>query len=125
MADFGFDPPSFSLGIDFDLDSQPQITPPPDPIPQPAKRQPTAPNFRLIEEDDDDDFVSPVRVLEPPRALKRLRRVTTARPPAKEPKVEFEDWRCNVDDDIEDFSDEDCPRGIEDPVFGSVCILFL
>ncbi|KAG6384308.1 hypothetical protein SASPL_155880 [Salvia splendens] len=79
MADFDFEPPSFSLGLDFDL-SQPQITPPPDPIPQPAKRPSSAPILRPIEEDDDDDFQCPIRVSEPPRDFKRLRRVTTARP---------------------------------------------
>ncbi|KAG6405131.1 hypothetical protein SASPL_132714 [Salvia splendens] len=111
MADFDFEPPSFSLGLDFDL-SQPQITPPPDPIPQPAKRPSSAPILRPIEEDDDDDFQCPIRVSEPPRDFKRLRRVTTARPPPlpEEPKVECKD-QC-VDDDIEGFSsDEDCSRG--------------
>ncbi|XP_057809812.1 uncharacterized protein LOC131024324 isoform X2 [Salvia miltiorrhiza] len=111
MAYYDFEPPSFSLGLDFDL-SQPQTTPPPDPIPQPAKRPSSAPNLRPIEEEDDDDFECPVRVSEPPRALKRLRRVTTARPrpPSQEPKVDYKD-QC-VDDDIEDFSsDEDSLRG--------------
>ncbi|KAL1556008.1 hypothetical protein AAHA92_11679 [Salvia divinorum] len=111
MADFDFEPPSFSLGLDFDL-SQPQITPPPDPIPQSAKRPSSAPNLRPIEEDDDDDFQCPIRVSEPPRVFKRLRRQITARPPPlpEEPKVEGKD-QC-ADDDIEDFSsDEDYSRG--------------
>ena len=112
MADFDFEPPSFSLGLDFDL-SQPQIPPPPDPIPQPPKRPSSAPIIRPIEEDDDDDFQCPIRVSEPPRDFKRLRRVTTARPPPlpEEPKVECKD-QC-VDDDIEGFSsDEECSRAI-------------
>ncbi|KAH6822792.1 hypothetical protein C2S53_017088 [Perilla frutescens var. hirtella] len=110
MADYDFEPPSFSLGLDFDLEPEPQITPPPDPIPQPAKRPSTAPNLRTIVEDDDDDFEFPVRVSDPPRALKRLRLGlgSAARPTSE---VDYEDRRCNVDDDIEDFSsDEDCPR---------------
>lgn len=108
MADYDFEPPSFSLGLDFDLESEPQTTPPPEPIPQPAKRPSTAPSLRTIQEDDDDDFEFVVRVSDPPRALKRLRLGPPIRPTSE---VEFEDRRCNVDDEIEDFSsDEDCPR---------------
>lgn len=121
MEDFDFDPPSFSLGLDLDLQSEPETAHPPDPIPQPAKRPSTAANLRTIEEDDDDDFESPVRVSEPPRALKRLRLGPKARPPPVGPKVEYEDRRCNVDDEIEDFSsDGDCPRAGSLPS-NSVC----
>ncbi|KAF7144662.1 hypothetical protein RHSIM_Rhsim04G0033600 [Rhododendron simsii] len=61
-----FEPPSFSLGLDFDLDSEPQTTVPKDP---PFPRQPSSnPSFRLIE--DDDDFEIP----DPPWTLKPLRR---------------------------------------------------
>ncbi|KAG8386130.1 hypothetical protein BUALT_Bualt03G0117000 [Buddleja alternifolia] len=109
MADFDFDfePPSFSLGFDLDLQSEP---PQPDPLSAPAKRSSAAANLRTVHEDD-DDFESPVRVSDPQvsdpaRALKRIRRGPTAR------KVGSEGVRCNVDDDIEDFSsDEEWPRG--------------
>lgn len=129
MEDYDFDPPSFSLGLDLDLQSEPQTAPPPpDPVPHPAKRPSTASNLRTIEEDDDDDFESPVRVSAPPRALKRLRLGPKAQPPPplQCPKVEHEDRRCNVDDEIEGFSsDDDCPRGIKDPVLLSVFCFIL
>lgn len=109
MADFDFEPPSFSLGLDFDLQSDPQRTPQVDPVLRPAKRPSNAANLRTIE-NDDDDFESPVRVSNPPPALKRLRRGPTVRPGRK---AESEDPPCNVDDEIEDFSsEEDWPRGI-------------
>lgn len=125
MEDYDFDPPSFSLGIDLDLQSESQTAPPPDPVPHPAKRPSTASNLRTIEEDDDDDFASPVRVSAPPRVLKRLRLGPKAQspppPPPECPKVEHVDRRCNVDDEIEGFSsDEDCPRGGSLPS-NSVC----
>lgn len=118
MADYDFEPPSFSLGLDLDLHSEPQHTPPPDPLFQPAKRPLTSANLGTVEEDGDDDFESPVRVSDPPRAFKRLRRGTTARLASEDPKVEYEDRRRNVDDEIEDFSsEEDWPRGIKDSFF--------
>ncbi|KAF7112970.1 hypothetical protein RHSIM_RhsimUnG0174200 [Rhododendron simsii] len=61
-----FEPSLFSLGLDFDLDSEPQTTIPKDP---PFPKQPSSnPSFRLIE--DDVDFEIP----NPPQTLKRLRR---------------------------------------------------
>ncbi|KAL8462539.1 hypothetical protein ACS0TY_032739 [Phlomoides rotata] len=103
MADYDFEAPSFSLGLDFDLQSEPQHTP--------AKRPSDTANLRTIGEDD-DDFESPARISHPPPTLKRLRRGSTARPAYEGRKPESEGPQCNVDDEIEDFSsDEDCPRG--------------
>ncbi|KAK4398520.1 hypothetical protein Sango_1327500 [Sesamum angolense] len=113
MADYDFEPPSFSLGLDFDLHSEPHPTPPPDSLLRPAKRRPTAVNLRTIVEDSEDDFESPVRVSDshvsdPPPALKRIRRGPTS----QSRKMDSEGAPCNVDDEIEDFSsEEDWPRG--------------
>ncbi|GFZ12490.1 hypothetical protein Acr_23g0008750 [Actinidia rufa] len=52
-----FESPSFSLGLDFDLDSQPQTTARNDPQARPSSANPS---FRLIE--DDDDFETPTMV---------------------------------------------------------------
>lgn len=106
MADFDFQPPSFSLGIDLDLDSESQPAPPSDPLSQPAKRPSTAASLRTIEEDN-SDFESPVRVSSPPRTLKRLRRGPTARVTSEARAPELENGRCNVDDEIEGFSSEE------------------
>ncbi|KAL0443378.1 UNVERIFIED_CONTAM: 1-acyl-sn-glycerol-3-phosphate acyltransferase [Sesamum latifolium] len=119
MADYDFEPPSFSLGLDFDLHPEPQPTPPPDSLLRPAKKRPTAVNLRTIVEDSEDDFESPVRVSDshvsdPPPALKRLRRGPTAQPTSQSRKTDSEGAPCNADDEIEDFSsEEDWPRGIE------------
>ncbi|KAL3632202.1 hypothetical protein CASFOL_025186 [Castilleja foliolosa] len=111
MASFDFEPPSFSLGFDFET----QCSPVPDPLRQPAKRASPSASVRTIEQDDDDDFESPVRVSDPPRSFKRLRRGPTARPADEARKVE-----TVVNEEIEDFSsDEDWPRGVLPP--NSVC----
>ncbi|GFP79167.1 hypothetical protein PHJA_000060200 [Phtheirospermum japonicum] len=112
MANFDFEPPSFSLGLDFES----QRSSVPDPLLQPAKRPSPAASFRTIErDDDDDDFESPVRVSDPPRSFKRLRRGPTSRPVPDPRKVE-----PVVNEEIEDFSsDEDWPRGVIPP--NSVC----
>ncbi|KAK6124583.1 hypothetical protein DH2020_041674 [Rehmannia glutinosa] len=73
MADYDFEAPSFSLGLDLDLHSEPQPISQPEPFFQPAKRSSTAANLRTIEEDN-DDFESPARVPYQSRAFKRLRR---------------------------------------------------
>ncbi|KAL0306372.1 UNVERIFIED_CONTAM: hypothetical protein Sradi_6054500 [Sesamum radiatum] len=107
MADYDFEPPSFSLGLDFDLHSEPH-PPTTDSLLRPAKRRPTAVNLRTIVEDSEDDFESPVRVSDshvsdPPPALKRIRRGPTS----QSRKMDSEGAPCNVDDEIEDFSSEE------------------
>lgn len=107
MADF--EPPSFSLGLDFDLDSEPQSTVPPKP----------SVSLRTIKEvvDDDDDFEFPVldtgpQVSDPPTSsLKRLRRGSISKSEPAAQKLKLGETWCNVDDDIEDFSSqEDEPK---------------
>ena len=89
----GYDPPSFSLGLDLGLDSEPQIAPDKHPTQTPAPH--------------DEDFgpevmdSDPESRPEPPRILKRLRRGPTTTPTTKTPSSHA------VDDDIEDFSSED------------------
>lgn len=89
----GYDPPSFSLGLDLGLDSEPQIAPDKHPTQTPAPH--------------DEDFgpevmdSDPESRPEPPRILKRLRRGPTTTPTTKTPSPRA------VDDDIEDFSSED------------------
>ncbi|CAH9120052.1 unnamed protein product [Cuscuta epithymum] len=119
-----FEAPSFSLGLDFELDSQPIRTPSPLPSPKPSpkhtKRFLPTQNLRTIEDDDDDDdFESPVpsiepKCTEPPLTLKRLRRGPTS----NKPTSGVENWDikegtwCDVEDEIEDFSsEEDRPAG--------------
>ncbi|KAL3632765.1 hypothetical protein CASFOL_025749 [Castilleja foliolosa] len=107
MANFDFEPPSFSLGFDFET----QRTSVPDPLLQPAEGPSPAASLRTVEQDDDDDFESPARVSDPPRSFKRLRRGPTARPAPEARKVELV-----LNEEIEDFSsDEDWPRGILPP----------
>ncbi|KAI8526949.1 hypothetical protein RHMOL_Rhmol12G0038500 [Rhododendron molle] len=104
-----FEPPSFSLGLDFDLDSEPQTIVPKDP---PFPKQPSSnPSFRLIE--DNDDFEIP----DPPQTLKRLRRGPLSESSFAEAVVaqkwELVEMGCNnIDDEIEEFSSqEDRHRG--------------
>lgn len=119
MADFEL--PSFSLGLDFDLDSQPQE----EPIPnlslngnaQQAERSISGATCCGIQENPiDDDFETPSTVLEPPvleppRLLKRLRRGSTSETTSSARKVKPKVERLNVDDEIEEFSEEDRPIG--------------
>ncbi|XP_075522962.1 uncharacterized protein LOC142555766 [Primulina tabacum] len=102
MADFELGPPSFSLGLDFDIESEP----PPNSSTQPAEQPP-------IEINEDGYFESPVRVSNPPRALKRLRKGPSVHPKSEVRSGEADDaWgKYDVDDEIEGFSsEEDCPR---------------
>ncbi|XP_057464895.1 uncharacterized protein LOC130754675 [Actinidia eriantha] len=106
MADF--EPPSFSLGLDFDLDSQPQTAARNDPQARPSS---THPSFRLIE--DDDDFEIPTmgrvpRVSEPPRTLKRIRRGLASESAPVAQKRKSAELFCNVEDEeIEEFSSQE------------------
>lgn len=118
MADFA--PPTFSLGLDFDLDSEPQTTTlrEEDPSPKAPPQASTSPTLRTIQDFVGDDFESPPMALdpeasEPPRTLKRLRRGPTNEPPLVAQKLEESvDLWGNVDDDIEEFSSqEDTHRG--------------
>ncbi|GFP82533.1 protein early responsive to dehydration 15 [Phtheirospermum japonicum] len=96
------EPPSFSLGLDFETQSSSV----PDPLLQPVKRPSPAASFWTIERDD-DDFESPVRVSYPPRSFKRLRRRSTPRFVPDPRKVE-----PVANEEIEESSsDEDWPRG--------------
>ncbi|CAA3020025.1 Hypothetical predicted protein [Olea europaea subsp. europaea] len=114
MADFDFEPPSFSLGLDFDLDSGPG----PEPSPQQATFPSTTANLPPTEvEDDDFESLVKVPVPDPPRAHKRLR----CGPKVEEENIKPKKNTCrNVDDEIEDFSsEEDRPPG--DLRTNSVC----
>lgn len=110
MADF--EPPSFSLGLDFDLDSQPLQEPIPDQSlnrnAQPAERSLSVGTCSGIQEDPvDDDFETPSTVLEQPRLLKRLRRGSTSETTSSARKVKPKVERVDVDDEIEEFSEEE------------------
>ncbi|XP_073134905.1 uncharacterized protein [Henckelia pumila] len=107
MANFDLEPPSFSLGLDFDTES----VPPPNSSTQPAEQPP-------IQINEDEDFESPVRVSNPPRVLKRLRKGPALQPKSEVRNGEASDARvkCDVDDEIEGFSsEEDCPRAGNPP----------
>lgn len=101
MDDFA---PSFSLGLDFDLDSEPQISTNEAPSPEPA-----VPVNILPKVDDFSDFELPgpdPNVSDTRPTLKRLRRGPTT--PIAKKRAPVVSW-CNVDDEIEDFSDEPPP----------------
>lgn len=105
MADFELEPPSFSLGLDLDIESEP---PPNSSTTQPTEQPP-------IEINEDEDFESPVRVSNhPPRVIERLRNGPTVQPKSDGPngEADYERGKYDVYDDIEGFSSkEDCPRG--------------
>nr|GMC75493.1 Rho GTPase-activating protein like [Ipomoea batatas] len=110
MADF--EPPSFSLGLDDDLDSEPNSTPAPIPSPKRAKGFPAS--LRTIAEDNDDDFELPgpgpdPKRTDPPATLKRLRRGPTSckpTPAAENRNAKEEKWR-DAEDEIEEFSSQE------------------
>ncbi|KZV16492.1 hypothetical protein F511_10104 [Dorcoceras hygrometricum] len=123
MLDFELDPPSFSLGLDLDVESEP---PPTQPAEQPPS--PTGGGLWTLEIDEDEDFESPVRLSlqqasNPPRVLKRLRKGPAVQPKTGARNGEANDARgkCDVDDEIEGFSsEEDCPRDGHPPSH-SIC----
>ncbi|XP_051125478.1 uncharacterized protein LOC127247598 [Andrographis paniculata] len=121
MADFDFELPSFSLGLDSDDDSEPKPAAPSDPLSARADSVSTAANLPTIVEDDEDGFESPVRVFDQPPALKRLRRGLTPQLESDAKTAGREDGtRYDVDDEIEEFSsDEDLPKGNLPP--NSIC----
>ncbi|XAR67454.1 hypothetical protein NMG60_11002224 [Bertholletia excelsa] len=113
MADY--EPPSFSLGLDFDLDSQPQIPVRNDRgLGAEARPSSSGPTFCLIE--DDDDFETPTvdrdpQASGPPRTLKRLRRGSASTSESAARKPLCVELGCNVDDDIEEFSSQEDRSG--------------
>ncbi|KAK4341851.1 hypothetical protein RND71_037667 [Anisodus tanguticus] len=121
MADF--EPPSFSLGLDFDIDSEPQSN---------VLLKPSVTLHTIKEVNDhnhDDDFVSPItgtdtdpKISDPPRSLKRLRRgsISKPEPVAQKLKLGKEAW-CNVDDDIEEFSSQEDEPKDHPKCHSSVC----
>lgn len=130
MADFA--PPSFSLGFDLDLDSEPQTSPRPETSTsynvKPAKRTSAGAPPLLSNkdgDDDDDDFETPTmgfgpKVSDPPQTLKRLCRRPTL--PARNEESK-EDW-FNVDDEIEEFSSQEGPPTGEKIGFYRFSLLF-
>ena len=118
MADFA--PPTFSLGLDFDLDSEPQTTTlrEEDPSPKSPPQSSASPILPTIQDFVDDDFESrsmalDPEALEPPRTLKRLRRGPTNELVAQKLEESVDLWG-NVDEDIEEFSSqEDTHRGTD------------
>ena len=88
-----YEPPSFSLGLDLGLDSEPQIAPNKHPTQTPT---PHDEDFRPEVMDS-----NPESRPEPPLILKRLKRDPTT------PLTTKTLSPCAVDDDIEDFSSED------------------
>ncbi|KAB1228055.1 hypothetical protein CJ030_MR4G024735 [Morella rubra] len=105
----GYEPPSFSLGLDLGLDSEPQNVPeePPTRVPSP---DPVPHGSGNGDEDcgpevvDSDPEVGP----EPPRLLKRLRRGPPSTKAASVRKLrESPQLSCAVDDEIEEFSSQD------------------
>lgn len=95
-----FEPPSFSLGLDLELDSEPQRTVTGNLCsskPAPASSS-ALPTFQLLHEDD-DDFESPPTLFNPP--LKLLRRgPTSIESPAlfrQKPGAVNLGRKCNVD----------------------------
>ncbi|KAL6968993.1 hypothetical protein U1Q18_004835 [Sarracenia purpurea var. burkii] len=106
LADF--EPPSFSLGLNFDFDLHPQTTVRTNSSLREQSR-PSSSNqsFCLIE--DDDDFEAPTlggdpQVSEPPRTFKRLQRGIAFDSALAAQNRELVEVGCNLDDDIEEFS---------------------
>ncbi|KAK6946897.1 hypothetical protein RJ641_000370 [Dillenia turbinata] len=114
MADF--EAPSFSLGFDFDLDSNPSIV---NRAPEPSANRCSKP---LQDANNDEEFRPEFQCVnpdpDPPRVLKRLKRGLSS-----EAKKESEKICLDVDDDIEEFSSpEHSPRGWSLPTgFHSAC----
>ncbi|XP_059662488.1 uncharacterized protein LOC132308427 [Cornus florida] len=112
MADF--EPPSFSLGLDLDFDSEPQPTVREDPSSKRAQQSSANASFH---NDDDDDFESPTmgpdpQIPDPPQTLKRLRRGRTTESTSATQKQEL--WR-SVDEEIEEFSSQEDKREADGP----------
>ncbi|XP_075505704.1 uncharacterized protein LOC142542769 isoform X1 [Primulina tabacum] len=126
MADFDLLPPSFSLGLDLDIESEPPSNSSTPPAERPLSS--TAVGFRTIEISEDEDFESPMRISlqqfsNPTRVLKRLRKgpIVQLKSVARNGEANDARGRYDVDDDIEGFSsEEDCPRA-GNPPSHSIC----
>lgn len=108
MADFR--PPSFSLGLDLDLDSQPGI--PSSPVQAPVSSTNVSSHTFEDDEDSAQQMADPI----PPPALKRLRRGTILESETLhnlEPKSD--QLPSNVDDEIEEFSSQEDGRTADEP----------
>ncbi|KAJ6376572.1 hypothetical protein OIU76_025678 [Salix suchowensis] len=138
MADI--EPPSFSLGLDLDIESEPQIPTHHSQIstlnPAPNSSSNTSPDDRnegpqVMDSEKEEEELGP-EVMDsdpepgpvPTRILKRLRR-GPATQKSKVRKVEFEGFCCDHgDDDIEEFSSQE-DFGVRDAsvstLFNSVC----
>ncbi|XP_052208609.1 uncharacterized protein LOC127812261 [Diospyros lotus] len=117
MADF--QAPSFSLGLDFDLDSEPQTAPAKNPSsPQQPPPSSIGRSFLPVE-DDDVVLYTPTRGQDepdpdPPRTLKRIRRGLASDPAsAARSREPAEPWR-DVGDEIEEFSSQEDRRRVNE-----------
>lgn len=109
-----FDAPSFSLGLDFDPDSEPRL-PAEDHLGRTLAPNPSA-SFNIIEENA-DEFESeqvmdsdPDTRPDPPRVLKRLRRAADESSATKKKPEKTLVWD-NGDDEIEEFSSSQEKKG--------------
>ncbi|GAB4825452.1 hypothetical protein Ancab_008325 [Ancistrocladus abbreviatus] len=102
----GIEAPSFSLGLDLDLDSEPQHLDPNSSTrdTSPAPEDPVG--FELLVSDSDLDAAA-----NPSPTFRRLRRGMSAKP--KSITEQRQDSPLNVDDDIEEFSSQDSGRSDE------------
>ncbi|KAK8282453.1 hypothetical protein V6Z11_D08G028400 [Gossypium hirsutum] len=120
-----FDAPSFSLGLDFDADSEPQL-PAEDHLEPILAPNPSA-SFNIIEENA-DEFESeqvmdsdPDTRPDPPRVLKRLRRAADESSATKKESEKTLVWD-NGDDDIEEFSSSQEKNDVDSSTqYHSIC----
>ncbi|PPS00434.1 hypothetical protein GOBAR_AA20232 [Gossypium barbadense] len=120
-----FDAPSFSLGLDFDADLEPQL-PAEDHLEPIFAPNPSA-SFNIIEENA-DEFESeqvmdsdPDTRPDPPRVLKRLRRAADESSATKKESEKTLVWD-NGDDDIEEFSSSQEKNDVDSSTqYHSVC----
>lgn len=104
-----FEPPSFSLGIDVDFDSEPRAVLREDPVCKQAPESSSNVSFQVFE--DDDDFQ--VQNLDPvihaedsPPVLKCLKRGPATQLPAVGKSLPTQS-SLDFDDDIEEFSSQE------------------
>ncbi|XP_016442418.1 uncharacterized protein LOC107767836 [Nicotiana tabacum] len=105
MADF--EPPSFSLGLDFDIDSEPQST--------------VLPTIQEADDIETPTIAADTEDSDPPRSLKRLRRGLISKSEPAAQKIKLGDAWCSVDEDIEEFSSQDDEPKDHPKQYSSVC----